>query len=304
MPIGVEDDASAGGVESWSADPRSRSGRSSARTGRPSRPSPIRGEQSNSSIIFGERAILKLYRVTQAGDQPRPRDRPRPDASAASSRRPRSRARWSTGPTAATAMTAALVSAFVPNQGNLFVHTLDELGGFFERAAAEPRHADGERLDIASLIAAAGETPPDDVHEAIDSYLETARLAGHPDRRAARHAGGCGRAIRRSSRSPSASCTSAPCSSRSARPPGGRSTSWSAAASERSRTARPRTPRWSSSGGARSKRGCGSCSATSSAAGGSGRTATCTPSRSCIPVATSSSSTSRASRPRRSASGA
>jgi maltose alpha-D-glucosyltransferase/alpha-amylase len=75
-------------------------------------------------------------------------------------------------------MTAALVSAFVPNQGNLFGHTLAELGGFFERAAAEPRHADGERLDIAGLIAASGQVAPDDVHRAINSYLETARLAG------------------------------------------------------------------------------------------------------------------------------
>ena len=167
---------------------RGRAGELAGRTEKPFRaivgtdkaalvPSPIRGEQSNSSIIFGERAILKLYRVTQSGINP-DLEIGRVLSQQGFEQTPAIAGSLEYRPDGGTSMTAALVSAFVPNQGNLFSHTLAELGGFFERAAAEPRQADGERLDIASLIAASRETAPDDVHEAINSYLETARLAG------------------------------------------------------------------------------------------------------------------------------
>ncbi len=140
-------------------------------------PNPIRGEQSNSSIIFGERAILKLYRVTQPGINP-DLEIGRALARHGYEQTPAIAGAMEYRPDGGTSMTAALVNAFVPNQGNLFVHTLEMLRGFFERAATEPRPAAGEGVDIASLIAASGESPPDDVHEAIGGYLETARLAG------------------------------------------------------------------------------------------------------------------------------
>ncbi len=167
---------------------RGRAGELAGRTEKPFRaivgtdasalaPLPIRGEQSNSSITFGERAILKLYRVTQAGINP-DLEIGRVLTQQGFEQTPSIAGSMEYRPDGGASMTAALVSAFVPNQGNLFAHTLAELGGFFERAAAEPRQADGERLDIASLIAASSQPAPDDVHRTIDSYLETARLAG------------------------------------------------------------------------------------------------------------------------------
>ncbi len=140
-------------------------------------PTPIRGEQSNSSIIFGDRAILKLYRVTQPGINP-DLEVGRALTERGFQQTPLVAGSLDYRPDGGPAMTAALVNAFVPNQGNLFMHTLDELRGFFERAAAEPRRADGQGLDPASLIRASRETPPPDVHTAIAAYLETARLAG------------------------------------------------------------------------------------------------------------------------------
>ncbi|MEK6719105.1 MAG: maltose alpha-D-glucosyltransferase [Chloroflexota bacterium] len=140
-------------------------------------PTPIRGEQSNSSIVFGDRAILKLYRVTQPGINP-DLEIGRALTERGFEHTPAIAGSMDYRPDRGPAMTAVLVNAFVPNQGNLFMHTLDELRGFFERAAAEPRRADGEGLDPASLIRASGETSPPDVHGAIDAYLETARLAG------------------------------------------------------------------------------------------------------------------------------
>jgi maltose alpha-D-glucosyltransferase / alpha-amylase len=75
-------------------------------------------------------------------------------------------------------MTAALVNAFVPNQGNLFVYTVEDLRGYFERAAAEPETPEPASVDAAALLAAGREEPPPKIHEVIDTYLEIARLAG------------------------------------------------------------------------------------------------------------------------------
>ena len=140
-------------------------------------PTPIRGEQSNSSIIFGDRAILKLYRVTQPGMNP-DLEVGRVLTERGFEQTPAIAGSMEYRPDRGPSMTAALVNAFVPNQGNLFVHTLEELRGFFERAAAEPPRPSGEGLDPASLLVASGQLPPQDVHDAVDTYLETARLAG------------------------------------------------------------------------------------------------------------------------------
>ncbi len=140
-------------------------------------PTPIRGEQSNSSIIFGDRAILKLYRVTQPGINP-DLEVGRVLTERGFAQTPAIAGSMDYRSDDGTQMTAVLVNAFAPNQGNLFMHTLDELGGFFERAAAGPRRTDTEGIDPARLLRASTETPPPDIHEAIDTYLETARLAG------------------------------------------------------------------------------------------------------------------------------
>ncbi len=145
-------------------------------------PAPIRGEQSNSSTVFGDRAILKLYRVTQAGTNP-DLEVGRVLTERGFAQTPAIAGSMDYRPDGGPPMTAALVNAFVPNQGSLFTHTLDELGGFFERAAAVPRRTDGGGLDPggldpASLLAAARQDAPAEVHHAVDPYLGTARLAG------------------------------------------------------------------------------------------------------------------------------
>ena len=140
-------------------------------------PTPIRGEQSNSSTIFGDRAILKLYRVTQPGINP-DLELGRALTERGFAQTPAIAGSMDYRPDHGPSMTAVLVNAFVPNQGNLFVHTLDELRGFFERAAAEPPRADGEHLDSAGLLAASRLEPPADIRDVIGAYLVTARLAG------------------------------------------------------------------------------------------------------------------------------
>jgi maltose alpha-D-glucosyltransferase/alpha-amylase len=76
------------------------------------------------------------------------------------------------------ATTVALLTEFVRNQGSLFGYTVDELRGYFERAAADPGREDVGSLGAAALLEASAEEPPNDVVAAIDTFLETARLAG------------------------------------------------------------------------------------------------------------------------------
>ncbi|MES2210853.1 MAG: putative maltokinase [Chloroflexota bacterium] len=140
-------------------------------------PTPIRGEQSNSSTIFGDRAILKLYRVTQPGINP-DLEVGRMLTKRGFAQTPAIAGSMEYRPDEGQAMTAVLVSGFVPNEGNLFRHTLEELGGFFERSTAGARRVHAGDLDPAGLLTAAGMRPPVDVRKAIGPYLETAHLAG------------------------------------------------------------------------------------------------------------------------------
>ncbi|MCJ7710244.1 MAG: maltose alpha-D-glucosyltransferase, partial [Chloroflexi bacterium] len=78
-------------------------------------PVPIRGEQSNSSIIFGERAILKLYRVAQPGINP-DLEIGRVLTQRGFEQTPKVAGSMEYRPDGGASMTAALVSAFVPNQ--------------------------------------------------------------------------------------------------------------------------------------------------------------------------------------------
>ncbi len=140
-------------------------------------PAPIRGEQSNSSTIFGDRAVLKLYRVTQPGINP-DLEIGRTLTRRNFSQTPAIAGSMEYRPDRGTSMTVVLVNQFVANQGNLFQHTLEELGAFFERAAAAPHPVAATDLDPASLLASVGLEPPPEIRLAINSYLDVVRLAG------------------------------------------------------------------------------------------------------------------------------
>jgi len=144
---------------------------------RPLKAMPIRSEQSNSSIILGDRYILKLYRIIAAGTNPdlevgrflteRGFEHVPAVAGAIEYRAPG-------GPPG----TAAILQQFVSNQGDLFEYTLDAVGGYFERAAAFALPPGSGPLGSAALLEAARTDPPDVALDAIQSYLDTARLLG------------------------------------------------------------------------------------------------------------------------------
>ena len=112
-------------------------------------------DQSNTSVIFGRRFIMKLFRRVEAG--------PHPEvevgdflAARGFTRMPRLAGVLSyVGADEGSAV--AMVQEFVPNQGNGWQVTIDELGRFFERAltlppAGQEREAIGTYLTHAEVL--------------------------------------------------------------------------------------------------------------------------------------------------------
>jgi maltose alpha-D-glucosyltransferase / alpha-amylase len=130
-------------------------------------------EQSNSSILYGDRFIMKLFRKIEPGVHP--------DievgmylTAKAFPHTPAVTGAIEYRADDGEAMQVAILQAFVPNQGDAWNYTLDALSRFFEIAlagAAPP----GEQRSPLDLI---GEPPPAEAQELIGAYLESARLLG------------------------------------------------------------------------------------------------------------------------------
>jgi maltose alpha-D-glucosyltransferase / alpha-amylase len=130
-------------------------------------------EQSNSSIYYGDRFILKLFRKIEPGLNP--------DIEIGTYLTERGFPHTSpvTGfieyrSDNSEPMQVAVLQAFVPNQGDAWNYTLDSLSRFFETALAgtAPQPVDRQPLDLI------GEQPPAQARDLIGAYLESARLLG------------------------------------------------------------------------------------------------------------------------------
>jgi maltose alpha-D-glucosyltransferase/alpha-amylase len=139
-------------------------------------PTLVRSEQSNTSVIYGDRLILKLYRRLEQGVNPDleiPRyltERGFGQVPAFAGAIEYVRDRGDPG-------TIATLQAYVPNQGDAWQYTLDALVGFFERAIAAPAEAQVIAASTPApatrtiLELAERETPPL-AHEMIGAYLD------------------------------------------------------------------------------------------------------------------------------------
>jgi maltose alpha-D-glucosyltransferase/alpha-amylase len=137
----------------------------------------LNGDQSNSSIVYGDRFILKVFRRPDEGTNPDLEigryltekagfPHTPPVAGYLEYRRGRGQPR-----------TLAILHGYVVNEGDAWRYTLDELGRYYERAlTAEPaaRPQDGP---IALLLFEdeGGVTAGDDL---VGAYVESARLLG------------------------------------------------------------------------------------------------------------------------------
>lgn len=133
-----------------------------------------RAEQSNTSIIYGDRYILKLFRKLESGINPdleigryltEHHFKYTPPVLGEIEYRPQN----------GEPMHAAILQGFIKNKGDAWKFTLDSLTGFFERAlqnGTAPALRTYHPLDLAK------EELPALARQTIGEYIESARLLG------------------------------------------------------------------------------------------------------------------------------
>ena len=139
-------------------------------------PSILKAEQSNTSIVYGRRLILKLFRRIAEGVNP--------EVEVCSFLTERTS--FANFPAVAGTLeyrqaqkqpvSIAVLQAFVPNQGDAWKYTLGALGEYFNRVATYG--VDEIVLPTKSLLALSQEDAPPRVAELIGTYLESAQLLG------------------------------------------------------------------------------------------------------------------------------
>jgi maltose alpha-D-glucosyltransferase/alpha-amylase len=141
-------------------------------------PSLMRAEQSNSSVAFGQRLILKLFRRVEPGVNPdleigrflteKGFPQVAPVAGSLEYRQGSSEV-----------CSLAILQEFVPNEGDAWSYTLDALSRFFERALALGSSANAAvAAPRASVLELARTEPTPEACDLLNTYLEAARLLG------------------------------------------------------------------------------------------------------------------------------
>jgi maltose alpha-D-glucosyltransferase/alpha-amylase len=141
-------------------------------------PSVLSAEQSNTSIAFGDKLLLKLFRRLDEGENPdlemgrflTERGFPNIPPVAGALEYVRGRG---------APMTAGIFHGYVPNEGDAWQYTIDNLNGYLEDVMArQPEVNEPPLLVGASLVDVSGMPPPELALEMFGTYLESARLLG------------------------------------------------------------------------------------------------------------------------------
>ncbi|MGD9849969.1 MAG: maltose alpha-D-glucosyltransferase [Nitrospirales bacterium] len=140
-------------------------------------PSLLKGEQSNTSILFGDQYVLKLYRRAEVGVNPDLEigrflteagfSHSAPLAGSIEYRRDNG-----------DLFTFGILQQFVKNEGDAWKYTLDVLGQYYEEALTHPSQISGASLPSLSPVFLVDQEIPPLAHEFIGPYLEEARLLG------------------------------------------------------------------------------------------------------------------------------
>jgi maltose alpha-D-glucosyltransferase/alpha-amylase len=141
-------------------------------------PAPMHAEQSNTSVVFGRRIVLKLFRRLSEGTNPE----------LELGRFLTERARYAHSPPVAGAleyrvrrrdpMTLGILQGYVENEGDAWEFTLDQLSRYFEDVRARSPEADEVRTPPGTLLELTELDPSPLVPELVGAYLEIARTLG------------------------------------------------------------------------------------------------------------------------------
>ncbi len=144
----------------------------------PPAPAPSKAEQSNSSVIFGDKMILKIFRRVDPGTNPDLEIGAYLTEKAAFPHAPPVAGSLQYARPHEEAMTVAILMGFVPNQGDAWRYTLDRIGRFFERVQTQSADIRKVPCRKGRLVPASEESIPPKAGELIGSYLLSARHLG------------------------------------------------------------------------------------------------------------------------------
>ena len=136
---------------------------------------PLKGEQSNSAVLYGDRFLLKLFRRLEEGVNPDLEIGAFLTDRVAFSHIPPVAGSIEYRVDRAQPATIAILQGFVANQGNAWEHTLDSLAGFFDQVSAESAAEEPPRAPLLELTEA---KTPDTARRLFGTYLESAELLG------------------------------------------------------------------------------------------------------------------------------
>jgi len=141
-------------------------------------PARLGAEQSNSSIRYGERALLKLFRRLEGGVNPDLEITAFLTDRARFAHVPPLAGQLEFRPVEGEAATLGILQGFVPNEGDAWHYTLDGVGRYFDRVASLPAEGRTVPADDRGPLELAALEPEPLAREMIGTYLEAAHVLG------------------------------------------------------------------------------------------------------------------------------
>jgi maltose alpha-D-glucosyltransferase/alpha-amylase len=134
-------------------------------------------EQSNTSWVYGDKYVAKLLRRVEEGESVeleilRHLGRTR------RARVPELAGHLELGYGRGRFATLAIIETFVPNQGDAWTFTLDEVQHYYERVLTHPRSTAAPPAAATNLLELVGGEPPEVIATCIGGYLDVARQLG------------------------------------------------------------------------------------------------------------------------------
>lgn len=139
----------------------------------------MRAEQSNTSVVYGDRLILKLFRRSEGGTNPDLEIGRFLTDQVAFGNIPPVAGAIEYRPHSGEPMTLAVLQGFVPNQGDAWQYTLNALDDYYQEAG--DLHHDPEEhtsLSTAELLELADHDVSGPARATLGDYAESARLLG------------------------------------------------------------------------------------------------------------------------------
>ena len=143
-------------------------------------PSPLTGDQTNSSVVYGDKLILKLFRRPDEGVNPdleigrvlteeTPAVQVPSVAGYIEYRRHRRES-----------MTLGVLQSYVPNEGDAWNYTLDNVGSYLERVLSTGGDVGpaADRLPSDDLLDLARRDVPEEVRDLVGTYTQSVGLLG------------------------------------------------------------------------------------------------------------------------------